>query len=379
MVKRILLILLALVVGGLAGIKVLQIRKMIAAGKHKTMPPAIVTTAPVRAERWQTRLRAVGSLSAVQGVMVAAELPGKVEEILFSSGTRVEKGDVLVRLDTITEQARLSSAKAAVALARINRDRARALVEKKSMSRSGLDTTEAAYTEAVAARDEIRAIIDKKTIRAPFSGRLGIRRVNLGQIVSTGDPIVQLQSLDPVYVDFSLPQQDLVHLRQGLVVQVTTDVLPGKTIEGKIIALSPGVDPASRSIRVRARVGNKEEQLRPGMFVRVAVVLPEEQDVLLIPATAVLYAPYGNSVFVLDPAEGAPGGNKEKGRPAHVLRKQVVRTGVARGDYVTVVSGLKEGELVVTTGVFKFRNGQPAMVDNTLAPEFKLHPRVENR
>ncbi len=376
MAKRIILILLGLllVVGVLAGIKFLQIRQMIDAGKQVTPPPAIVTTAKVQTETWQSSLTAVGSLSAVQGVTVAAELPGKVVEITFKPGTAVEKGDLLLRFDAASEQAQLSSAETAVALAKLNRDRARELVTKKSMSRSGLDTTDAQYKQAVASANEIRAVIDKKTIRAPFSGRLGIRLVNLGQILSQGDGIVDLQALNPIFVDFSLPQQDLSRLEQGLAVQVTTDVMPEEILTGKITAINPGVDPETRNIRVQATVANPLEKLRPGMFVKVAVILPERNSVLVIPATSILYAPYGDSVFVVDNVT-----DEKSGKSGLVLRQQVVRTGAKRGDFVTVTTGLKEGETVVTTGVFKFRNGQQAIVDNTLSPEFKHEPELENR
>lgn len=376
MAKRIILILLGLllVVGALAGIKFLQIRKMIDAGKQMTPPPAIVTTAKVQKKTWQSSLTAVGSLSAVQGVTVAAELAGKVVEITFKPGTAVEKGDLLLRFDAVSEQAQLSSAETAVALAKLNRDRAQELVTKKSMSRSGLDTTDAEYKQAVAKSNELRAVIDKKTIRAPFSGRLGIRLVNLGQILSQGDGIVDLQALDPIFVDFSLPQQDLSRLEEGLAVQVTTDVMPEEVLEGNITAINPGVDPETRNIRVQATVANLLEKLRPGMFVKVAVLMPEKETVLVIPATSILYAPYGDSVFVVDTVT-----DEKSGKPGLVLRQQVVRTGAKRGDFVTVTTGLNEGETVVTTGVFKFRNGQQAIVDNTLSPEFKEKPKLENR
>jgi len=376
MTKRIIFILLGLliVIGIVAGIKFLQIRKMIQAGKHMGRPPAIVTTAEVQEETWQTSLTAVGSLSAVQGVLVAAELPGRVVDITFTPGTAVKKGALLLRLDTASEQAQLNSAETAVALAKINRDRAQVLVNKKSMSRSGLDTTEALYKQALAKANELRAIIDKKKIRAPFAGRLGIRLVNLGQILSQGDGIVDLQSLDPIFVDFSLPQQDLSRLTEGLMVQVTTDVLPGEILQSTITAINPAVDPATRNIRVQATMANLREKLRPGMFVKVAVLLPEQNTVLVIPATSILYAPYGDSVFVVDSQT-----DKYTGKPVMVLRQQVVRTGKKRGDFVTITSGLKQGEKVVTTGVFKFRNGQQARVDNTLSPEFTQKPELENR
>ena len=376
MAKRIIFILLVLLlaVGAVAGIKYLQIRQMIAAGKHITPPPAIVTTANVRMETWQSSLTAVGSLSAVQGVLVAAELPGKVVEISFKSGTAVTRGDLLLRLDTATEQAQLSSAETAVVLAKINRDRARKLVTTNSMSRSGLDTADAQYKQAVARANELRALIDKKTIHAPFSGRLGIRLVNLGQILSQGDAIVDSQTLDPIFVDFSLPQQDLSRLEEGLDVQITTDVLAEEILNGKITAINPGVDPETRNIRVQATVANPHEKLRPGMFVKVAVLLPDKGSILVIPATSILYAPYGDSVFVVDNIT-----DEKSGKSGLILRRQVIRTGEKRGDFVTVTTGLKEGETVVTTGVFKFRNGQQAIVDNTLSPDFKHEPELENR
>jgi len=376
MTKRIIFILIGLliVIGTVAAIKFSQIKKMTEAGKHRGRPPAIVTTAEVREETWQTRLTAVGSLSAVQGVLVSAELPGKVVEISFKPGTAVQKGDLLLRLDTETEQARLNSAKTAASLAKINRDRAQVLVTKKSMSHSSFDTAEARYNQALAKLNELQAIIAKKTIRAPFTGRLGIRLVNLGQILDQGDGIVDLQALDPIFVNFSLPQQDLSRLTEGLIVQVTTDVLPGEALQGRITAINPAVDPETRTIRVQATVANPREKLRPGMFVKVAVLLPEQDTLLVIPATSILYAPYGDSVFVVDSRVD----DKTK-KPGMILRQQVVRTGRKRGDFVAITSGLNEGESVVTTGVFKYRNGQQAIVDNTLSPRFQHEPELENR
>jgi len=378
-VKRILLIFLGLlvVIGVLAGIKVLQIQKMIAVGKQTRQPPAVVTVAKVRREVWQRRLRTVGSLTAVQGVTVAPDLPGKIVKIIFSSGQEVRQGDLLLRLDTSTEQARLRAAQTAVTLAGINRRRAKELVRKKSMSKAELDKTDAQYMEAVAKVDEIQAIIDKKNIKAPFAGRLGIRRVNLGQVLTQGDAIVVLQQLDPVYVDFSLPQQNFADLAVGMSVQVRTDALPGKIFNGKITAVNPGVDAINRNIKVRATLANPDTVLRPGMFVRVAVMLPEKKDVLVLPATAILYAPYGDSVYVVE----GKSLEEKKGvteKSSLVLRQQVVRTGMTRGDFITVASGLKKGQIVVTTGVFKFHNGQAVVIDNSLAPPFSQHPDVKN-
>ncbi len=374
-VKRIILILfgLVVVVGVIASIKVLQIRKMISAGNQAHQPAAVVTVVKVQEDVWQQRLQAVGSLSAVQGVTLAPDLPGKVTEIDFFSGQSVRKGDLLLRLDTSTELARLRAAETSVILAKINRKRARELVRRKSMSKAELDATNAGYREAVAKVDEIQAIIDKKNIKVPFSGRLGIRQVNLGQVLAQGDPIVLLQKLDPVYVDFSLPQQDFVALAPGVAVQVTTDALPGKMFTGKITAVDPGVDPKTRNINAQATLANPENTLRPGMFVQVEVLLAEKKDVLVLPATAILYAPYGDSVYVVEKKKGSVAG-----KSLLILRQQVVRTGRTRGDFITITSGLNKGQTVVTTGVFKFHNGQAVVIDNSLAPDFSLHPTVKD-
>ncbi len=364
---------LAVLVGTLAGIKVLQIRRMIAAGAQFAPPPEIVTTAEVRRDSWESTLTAVGSLEAVQGVTVAAELPGKVTQIAFEAGARVQKGELLLRQDTSSEQAQLPGAEAEVELTRANLERARELLAQKFISRAEYDSAVANHRLAQAAADNIRAAIGKKTIHAPFPGRLGIRLVNLGQILKEGEEIVSLQSLDPIFVNFLLPQQQLGQLRTGLPVRVSTDALAGEVFSGKITAINAEVDAATRNIRVQATLDNPGEKLRPGMFVTVAVVLPEHLDVLTLPATTVLYAPYSDSVFVVEEKQ-----DETSGQTGKVLRQQFVRLGEKRGDFVAVVEGLQEGEMVVSTGVFKLRNGQAVIVDNTLEPEFKLAPKPEN-
>jgi membrane fusion protein (multidrug efflux system) len=243
-------------------------------------------------------------------------------------------------------------------------------VAAKTISQSDFDNTDARFKEAVAQADNIRAIIAKKTIRAPFAGRLGIRQVNLGQILNEGDEIVSLQFLDPIYVNFLLPQQQLSQVHQGLTVRITTNVLPGHMVSGKITAINPQVDAATRNIQIQATVENPEELLRPGMYVDVSVVLPERIKVLTIPVTSVLYAPYGDSVFVVEKKK-----NDTKEPSGLVLNQKFVRLGIKRGDYISVVSGLKQGDTVVTTGVFKLRNGQTVVIDNTLSPEFKKMPK----
>lgn len=374
MIKRIIITIVGLmvVVGILGGIKGLQIKRMIAQGKQFSPPPEPVTTAVARKETWESLLTAVGSLEAVQGVIVTAELSGKVERIGFEPGTKVKTGDLLVQQDISAENAQLRAAEANLTLAKIDLERKSKLLAQKTISRSEYDNAEAQYKQAAAQADNIRAAIKKKTIRAPFDGRLGIRLVNVGQVLKEGDAIVSLQSIDPIFVNFSLPQQQLAQVNSGLTVQVTTDALPGQVVVGKITAINPQVDAATRNIQMQATVANPEERLRPGMFVNVAVVLPAQQKVLAIPATAVLYAPYGDSVFVVEEKK-----EEKNGQPGQVVRQKFVRLGEKKGDYVAIVSGLEEGDTVVSTGVFKLRNGQSVVVDNAVKPEFKLNPKPE--
>ncbi len=372
MKKRILLTLAGLtaLVGILGGIKGLQIDRMIAHGKQMLPPSEAVTTAVAILQTWESLLPAVGSLAAVQGVTVTAELTGKVVQIAFTPGSRVKAGDMLVKQDTSSEEAQLRSAEAAAALAKLNVERLGKLLAERTIAQSQYDSAEAGYKQAVAQADNIRASIAKKTIRAPFDGRLGIRLVNLGQVLNEGEAIVSLQSLDPIFVNFALPQQQLSSIKASLAIRVTTDALPGEIIQGKITAINPQVDAATRNIRVQATVANADERLRPGMYVSVAVVLPDRKEVLAIPATAVLYAPYSDSVFIVeDPPKPNPG------KPVKVVRQQFAQLGEKHGDFVAVQSGLKEGETVVSTGVFKLRNGQTVTVDNSLSPEFKLKPK----
>jgi len=361
---------LVLVVAILAGIKALQIGTMIDKGKAFVPPPETVTTAAVRSETWETALTAVGSLSAVQGVTVAAEIAGKVVGIAFQPGQAVQKGALLVSQDTSTEEAQLAGALAQARLARTTLERDNRMLAVNIISQADHDTALANHQQALAQADAVRAAINKKHVRAPFSGRLGIRQVNLGQMLREGDQIVTLQSLDPIFADFSLPQQQLAQLRLGQPVQVTSDAFPGLTVNGRITAINPLVDQETRNLKVQATVSNRDERLRPGMYVNVAVGLPVRRQVLVLPATAIFYAPYGDSVFVVldDP----------KKRGAKVLRQQFVRLGERRGDFVTVASGVKEGDAVVSTGVFKLTNGQSVVVDNRLAPPFSMKPKPEN-
>jgi len=372
MKKRIIYAILGLVIliAILAGIKFMQIRAMIDQGKKFVPPPETVTTAIVKADSWENALTAVGTLNAVQGVNVSAELPGKVVSIAFESGTTVKKGALLISQDTSSEEAQLPGAEAQTKLTKTILDRDAKMLDKKIISQSEYDTALANYDQARAQAANIRATIAKKTIHAPFGGRLGIRQVNLGQLLREGDPIVTLQTLDPIYADFTFPQQQISRLRPGLGVRVTSDALQGVTMEGRIKAINPLVDADTRNIKVQATLANRGEKLRPGMFVNVTVGLPVRLQVLALPATAVLYAPYGDSVFVVTEDKEHKGGK--------TIRQQFIRLGEKRGDFVAAVSGLKEGEEIVSTGVFKLRNGQSVVVDNKLAPPFQKAPTPEN-
>jgi membrane fusion protein (multidrug efflux system) len=361
---------LIIIVGLLVGIKGLQISTMIAQGKQMVPPPEVVTAAQVRTQSWESLLTAVGSLDAVQGVTVTAEVTGKVVRIAFEPGSKVAAGDLLVQQDISVETAQLRAAEATATLARINFERNKKLLPENVVSQSDFDNTQAQLTQALAQVDNIRAMIAKKTIRAPFSGRLGIRQINLGQVINDGQAIVTLQALDPIYANFLVPQQQLSQISKGLEVRVTSDALPDQVVTGRITAINPEVDAATRNIRIQATIANPDERLRPGMYATIAVVLPQKKDVLAIPATSVLYAPYSDSVFIIQENQGKDGKSTTTS-----IRQQFVRLGEKRGDFIAVTSGLKGDETVVSTGVFKLRNGQTVAVDNKLAPEFQLAPR----
>lgn len=359
-----------LVVGALAGVKALQFKTLMAGAQSHAAPPEHVASAVVQEEKWQNTLTAIGSISAVQGVNVTTEIAGTVKQIAFESGAMVKAGDLLVKLDTSSEEAQLSAVKAQLELARINLDRARTLKSGNTVSQADLDAAEAATKQFQGNADAITSAIEKKTIRAPFAGQLGIRQVNLGQYLEPGKPVVSLQSLSPLYIDFSLPQQELARLKTGMAVRVTTDTYPGRQFDGTLNAINPGLDQATRSITLQGMLQNADQALRPGMFARVEVLLPEDQNVLVIPATAVLSAPYGDSVYVIGPKmEKDPKTGKETPGSGLAVRQQFIRTGQARGDFLAVVSGLKPGERIVSAGVFKLRNGMAVVENNEITPK----------
>ena len=365
------LVIVIAVFGVLAGVKTLQIRTLIASAALFLPPPETVATAGVQAERWQETLPAVGSVTPAQGVTIAPELGGTVSEIAFESGATVNKGDLLVRLDTSSEAAQLRSSEAQVQLARLNLERTRKLRAENTLSPSELDAAEASLQQAQGNADTIRAAIEKKVIRAPFAGRLGIRQINLGEQLAPGKSIVTLQSSSPLFVDFSLPQQELSRLQTGLKVRAASDSYPDQSFLGELAVISPELDSVTRNVRLRARFENADGLLRAGMFVRVKVELPGEQSVLVIPSTAVLSAPYGDSVFALEPQVA-------QGRTNWVARQTFIRTGRVRGDFISVESGLKAGDRVVKAGIFKLRNGMAVKENNAITPETSQTPTPPN-
>ena len=364
------ILIVVLVVGGLAGVKALQVQKLVAVGKAFAVPPESISATDVREEKWESTLSAIGSITAVQGVNVTTEIAGLVREIAFEPGALVAKGDLLVRLDTSSEEAQLRALEAQVDLARVNLERTSKLRAENMVSQSDLDTAEATMKQNQANADAIRATIEKKTIRAPFAGRLGIRQINLGQYLDVGKPIVSLQSLSPVYADFSLPQQELSRVSTSMRVRLSVDAFPERRFEGKLTTINPDLDASTRSVGLQATIDNPDQTLRPGMFARAEVVLPEEKNVLVIPSTAVLSAPFGDSVYVIE-SKDAP----LAGKAGLAVRQQFVRLGAARGDYVSVESGLKAGERIASAGVFKLRNGMAVVENNELAPKSTMTPR----
>jgi membrane fusion protein, multidrug efflux system len=350
------------------GIKTLQIGKMMST--PMVIPPTTVSSAVVKEEDWAPTRSAIGSVSAVQGAVVSTELGGVVAEIDFQNGGVAKKGDVLMRLDSSAEEAQLHTAEADLELAKANLERERDLTARKVVSKQELDTAQSTFGQKQGAVDNMHAFITKKQVRAPFDGMLGIRQVNVGQMINSGQQVVQLTALDRVYVDFALPQQNLPQLATGYEARVHADALPGREFKGKVTAINSMVDNVTRNISLQATLDNPDHALRPGMFVKVDVILPEKSKTLVIPGSAVSYASYGNSVFVIDKKK-----DPKTGKESQSLRQAFVRIGEARGDFVAVTEGLKAGDVLVSTGVFKLRNGMPVVINNDLAPKPQLNPR----
>lgn len=352
----------------IVGIKGLQIGKMMST--PNVMPPTTVSSATVKEEDWAPVLSAVGSLSAVQGAIIAAELGGVVSDIKFENGGVAKKGDVIMKLDASQEEALLRSSEAEAELARQDLERTRGLASEKVVSKAELDAAESKFNRLNAVVDQMRSNIRKKTLVAPFDGQLGIRQVNVGQMINAGQQVVPLTSLDSLFADFALPQQYLGQLKPGLEVHVTTDALPGRVFSGKLTAINSMVDSSTRNITLQATLENPDHALRPGMFAKAEVTLPEKHKTLVIPGSAISYAPFGDSVFVIDKQK-----DDKTGKESQVIRQQFVRVGEARGDFVAITQGLKAGEVVVGTGVFKLRNGMTVTINNDLAPKPQVNPK----
>ncbi|WP_421717586.1 efflux RND transporter periplasmic adaptor subunit [Algiphilus sp.] len=377
----IMLVLVGLVFGGVFGMKEFGRRAMVSFLEQMPTPPATVAASEVGTMRWNSRLRSVGSLVAENGTNVTNEAPGIVTTLHFQSGDTVEEGDLLLELDSDTEAAQLARLEAESELAELTRKRRERLFELNSLSKADLDEAVSQANVARAAVKAQRALLEQKRIRAPFSGKLGIRRVSIGQFVDAGTPMVALESVDPMEVDFSLPEGELPKVSPGQGVKVRVDGFPEEVFEGEILALESRVDSNTRNFDVRARLPNADGRLRPGQFARVEIDLPGQREVIVVPRTAVKYNSYGSSVFIVqeDPDKGPPPENPNPNMPPHtdlMVKQRFVELGEARGDFVEVVKGLEGGEKIATTGLLKLRNEMPVIINNEGAPEPKLDPAV---
>src|SRR6266567_1475 len=373
MIKRVLLTLVvALVLVGVLGFfKFEQIQAAVKSANF-TPPPTAVTTIVAKQEAWPSSLKAVGTTVAVQGVTVSADLPGIVERISFDSGREVHVGEVLVELDTRQEKAQLAAAEAQRDLAVLNYDRTKALVEQGAVPRADFDRTAADKNSTEAKVGEIKATIARKTIHAPFTGVLGLRQVNLGQYLSAGNAVVPLQSLDPIYVNFGVPQEVAFQVKVGQKVHISSSDAAGLTFEGKVTAIDSVVDESTRNIRIQATLANPKGKLRPGMFVNAELRTGEGQPVISLPSTAINYAPYGDSVFVVTELKD-PSGKSYRG-----VRQQFVKVERSRGDQVAIISGINPGDEIVTSGTFKLRNGAAVQVNNKVQPPNNPKPKPED-
>jgi membrane fusion protein (multidrug efflux system) len=374
MAKRMILMLAltTVFVAALGFVKFRQIQTAIAQGAAFQPPPEAVTTIVAQSEEWTSTLSAIGTLEAVQGVTVSADLPGTVHRIAFESGQWVREGQVLAQLDTRQERAQLAAVEAQRNLAQLNFSRMKDLLTDRVISQSEFDRAMTDQKHTGAQVGEIQTTIERKTIRAPFSGVLGIRQANVGQYLAAGDPIVQLQALEPIYVNFGVPQQEASQLRAGRAVRVTVGELADREFEGRITAIDAAVDPATRNVQVQATLANPGGKLRPGMFVQTEVALGSSRTVVPLPAPAVSYAPYGDSVFIVTDLKN-PDGQTYRG-----VRQQFVKLGGSRGDQVAVLEGVKPGDEIVTSGVFKLRNGAAVQINNKVRPANNRAPRPED-
>jgi membrane fusion protein (multidrug efflux system) len=373
MAKRMILVLGVIVVllGALGFVKFRQIQSAVQASAFQP-PPEAVTSVVAERGQWPATMALIGTMEAVQGVTVSADLPGTIARINFDSGKAVKVGDVLVELDTRQERAQLASLEAQRDLAHVNFGRMQELVNEGVISRMEYDQASAQQKATAANVAEIRATIERKTIHAPFSGILGIRKVNLGQYLPAGSPVVSLQSLSPIYVNVGVPQQAVSQVKVGSKLHVTTEDVAGQLFTGTVTATDSVVDETTRNVQVQATLSNPEGKLRPGMFVQVEVAVGASRPVIALPASAINYAPYGDSVFVITDMKDP------KGQTYRGVRQQAVKLEGSRGDQVAVVSGVNPGDEVVSSGVFKLRNGAAVQVNNKVRPGNNPAPKPED-
>jgi membrane fusion protein (multidrug efflux system) len=374
MAKRMVVTLAAtvMIVAALGFVKFKQVQTAIGQAAAFQPPPEAVTTIEAAEEEWPATLAAIGTVAAVQGVTVSADLPGTVERISLQSGSWVREGEVLALLDTRQERAQLAAAEAQRELTRVSLERMQGLLDENVVSRAEFDRATADARQSDARAGEIRATIERKTVRAPFAGVLGLRRANLGQYLSAGDPLVTLESLDPIYVNFGVPQQAMTAVREGRAVRVTATDVAAADFAGRITAVDSVVDPATRNMQAQATVANPGGKLRPGMFVQAEAGVGGSSTITALPASAISYAPFGDSVFVVTDLKN-PAGQSYRG-----VRQQFVKLGPARGDQIAVTSGVKPGDEVVTSGLFKLRNGAAVVVNNKVKPTNSPKPKPEN-
>ncbi|WP_208004802.1 efflux RND transporter periplasmic adaptor subunit [Luteimonas terrae] len=378
------LIAVAVVFGGVFLAKALMGKGMNDFFDNMPQPPVAITTFDAVQQSWSTPLEAVGTLVAVNGTDVTTEAGGVVRRLSFEPGQPVKAGTVLVELNTDNELAVLRASEAAAKLAVVQRDRWRELGETQLVSKAEVEERATQAATSLAEVEAQRALIAQKTIRAPFDGVLGIRKVNLGQYVSPGTAIVGLQQLDPIFVDFALPEQQLPLVREGATLQAVVDALPGERFEGTITAIEPSVDAGTRNFMVQATLSNPDGKLRPGAFARVGLAVGGEQNVVVIPQTAVTFNPYGNAVYVVSEKPADPDAPKAEGDaaqqgPTLIVRQRFVTTGATRGDLIAVTDGLKPGERVATSGLLKLRNDAVVTINNRVQPSADAAPTPENR
>jgi membrane fusion protein (multidrug efflux system) len=362
-------VLIVLVIGGT---KFVQISKLIAQSKQP-LPPAVVTALEARYADWQPAITAVGSMKAVRGVDVTTEVGGIVRAIGFKPGQDVADGAVLIQLNADSDIAQLQALEASANLAAIVLKRDKAQLAIKAISQAQVDADEADWKAKQASAAQQRALVAKKTIRAPFAGRIGITSINPGQYLNPGDKIATLQTFDPIYVDFSVPQDQLNSVSPGLPVSVTAAGLPGQTFEGKVTAIDSKIDTATRNATIEATIANPQQRLVPGMFARAVVTSGAMQRHLTLPQTAVIHNPYGTSVYL------AVKQKDDKGAESLVARQTFIQSGPTRGDQIAVLSGINEGDMVITSGQMKLKNGSSVRIDNSAAPLNNPAPTPQER